>query len=107
MFTEYELKKLHQHFNHPLSSRLYRLLQGARPAKTTKDTLQILEKIAAACRTCTTLGARLLRFRVAIPLESITFSKEVALEVFLLDGRGAINVVETHNGYDNTAFLRG
>lgn len=46
LFSKAQLLKLHRHFFHPSSEKLYRLLRKASPEDTTPETRQSLEEIS-------------------------------------------------------------
>lgn len=80
------------------------MLQKARPSDTTDDKLRILEDISSSCKTCTIFGARRIRFRVALPPESITFNEEVDLDLFCLDGRSTLHAVDNQKRLEGPQF---
>lgn len=107
LYTRAELVKLHKHLFHPTTGKLYNLIERASPLDCTPSTRSLLEDISKCCNVCQTFGARPLSFQVSLPEEKITFNSELALDLFWLDGRATLHVVDLATGYSNSAFLIG
>ena len=52
LFTQQELRKVHNHFYHPEPDRLYSLFKRADPSSTSQQLLQDLDRINSTCDTC-------------------------------------------------------
>ena len=105
LFTKSELARLHLHFYHPTAQKLYNLLRRARPSDTPPETRRILEQISLDCKHCREHFPGPYRFRVALPLDEVTFNEEVALDVMYLDSQPVLHVVDLQVAYQNAEFL--
>lgn len=106
-FTLPEIRKLHYHFFHPSAKNLYNLVRRAQLHKLSPHTLSMLHDISRACATCTCFSSKHLCFKVAILEEKIVLNHEVALELFWLDGKPVLHVVDLGTGFSNALFLQG
>jgi hypothetical protein len=66
LFSKSELTKMHRGFYHPSSENLLNLLKRARPDDTNQETMQLLQQIASACKTCQKLGPKPIRFKASL-----------------------------------------
>ena len=79
-YTRAELRKIHKHFWHPSSEKLFNLLKRIDP-NTTADTLKVLKEIQTACSTCQKLSKAPYRFRVSIPKGDCIFNDQVTMDL--------------------------
>ena len=105
LFTASELKKLHGHFYHPSSSKLYALLRKTHPDETTGETLKTLQEIQKACRTCSIYSKGPHRFRVTMPNEMVIFNHELAMDLIWLKSKPVLHVVDTHTHFSAAMFI--
>jgi hypothetical protein len=106
LYTRNELKKLHLHFYHPSSDKLYQLLRQANPENTTTDLKALIEDINRACTTCERLTPNPHAFQVAVP-SGITFNEKVVLDIMYLEQSSALHVVDTQTHFNSAVFLGG
>ncbi|PXF39742.1 hypothetical protein BWQ96_04444 [Gracilariopsis chorda] len=106
LFTLPELRKLRYHFFHPTAQKLYNLIKQAHPEHLTPTTRKTLEDISCACATCTTFSSKPLRFRVSMPADNLVFNQELSLDLFWLDGKAVLHVVDRGTGFSNAVFLK-
>lgn len=107
LYTRSELERLHRHFYHPSSNKLYNLIKKATPNQADSNTLNILNQISESCTTCQTFSSKPYRFRVSIPPEKIIFNEEISLDLMWLGKRPVLHVVDTHTNFGSASFLRG
>lgn len=81
LFTRAELTILYRSFFHHSAQILYNLIRRLRPKHTSPATRALLEEISRQCTTCTTIGARPLRFRVAMLDEDLVFNEELSIDL--------------------------
>ncbi len=93
-YTATELRKLHVQFFHPSSEKLYNLLNHSDAESVNTETRETLEHIVRTCDVCQSLAPRPVRFRVSLPDESLTFNKELALDLLWLDGQPVLHIVD-------------
>lgn len=67
LYTFPELQRIHKHFFHASSERLYALMRRANIDDAVPLTLKQLQDVADACDVCQRLGKEPNRFRVALP----------------------------------------
>lgn len=107
LFTMPELRHLHYHFFHPTAKKLYNLIKRAHPEQLTPSTRKMLEDISRNCATCTTFSSKPLRFRVSMPADDLVFNQEISLDLFWLDGKAVLHIVDLGTGFSNAVFLNG
>ncbi len=71
MYTNFELVKLHKHFYHHSSGKLYEVIKRERPNEADESTRKLLEDITRSCETCQTLSIPPKRFCVSLPPSDI------------------------------------
>lgn len=107
LFTRTKLEKLHFHFQHPSTGKLYNLFTRHHPSNATKELRQTLEEIAKNCETCIEYHAISFRFRASMTSDEILFNHEIAIDLFWLDGEPVFHVVDTYTLFHNAEFLTG
>ena len=105
LFTETELMKMHRHFHHPDSERLYSFMKSSDPGKTSPQVLTDLKRISAACDLCQRLSHAPHRFRVALPDGEVVFNKTVCLDLMYLDNAAVLHVVDKDTKFSAATFL--
>lgn len=106
LFTRPELIKLHRHFKHPDSQKLWNLIQRAKPDQVDTGTRNLLEEITKACETCQVFSASPERFRVSLPPTEIAFNREVAIDLMWLEGKAILHVVDVETRFNSAMFLK-
>ena len=105
LFTETDLMKVHKHFHHPNSERLYAVMKKSDPEKTSPQVLRDLKRISAACDLCPRLSHAPHRFRVALPEGEVVFNKTVCLDLMYLDNAAVLHVVDEATKFSAASFL--
>lgn len=105
LFTRAELEKLHLHFHHPLTEKLFNLLHRYDPIKADASVKKVLSEISAASETSQEHATGPIRFRASFPPEHLVFNHEVAIDLLWFNKKAAVNVVDTHTNYQNAAFV--
>lgn len=106
-FTMSQLKKMHYHFMHPSSGKLFNLIKKGYPAKANQSVNNMLEKISRACEVCNEHSIPPFRFRASIPEGNITFNREIAIDIMWLSGKPALHIVDTETNFQNAVFISG
>lgn len=106
-YTEAELRKIHRHFYHPSSEKLYALLKKAGGDEVDSDVKRTLEKVQRTCDTCQRHGSKPHRFRVAIPDEYCIFNRVVGMDLMKIDNRTVLHIVDRDTKFAASTFLRG
>lgn len=106
-FTKGELKKLHLHFFHPSSRKLYNLLKRAEPEHCTAETLSLLGNISKSFESCPVYSPGPHRFRVSMPKNGVVFNQELALDLMFIDNRAILHVVVIQTGFGSAVILQG
>lgn len=83
-FTKPELDKLHLHFFHPSTGKLFNLLKRVNPKDTNDSVKQVLDDIAKACSTCSEYHSSPFHFRAAIPPDELIFHHALAIDLIWL-----------------------
>ena len=104
LYTRSELIRLHKHFFHPSSAKLFELIKRSSPAEADAETRKVLHEISERCKTCQHLNHKSHRFRVSMPKECI-FNEELALDLMFLEGKAILHVVDTRTHFSSAAFL--
>ena len=105
LFTKQELVKLHSHFRHPSSGKLFELIKRAKPDQADEGTRKMLDKISRACETCKTFSVPPMRFTVSLPPSEITFNREISLDLMWIDKKAALHVVDLEIHFSSAAFI--
>lgn len=106
-FTKYELQKLHTHFYHPYSNKLFNVIKRSRTYQADQTTISLLKDISKHCATCQTYASPPERFKVSLTLNEITFNKDVPLDLSWLGCKALLHVVHTETHFSGAQFLRG
>ena len=105
-FTKQDLMKLHKHFMHPSTGKLYNLLKRAFPTKVNDKIRQMLQDIAEKCDQCAEHAVPPFRFRASIPKDNIIFNRELSIDLMWLNGKPVLHVVDTETGFQNAIFIQ-
>ena len=102
-----ELGRVHRHFYHPNSERLYSLTKRGVPGKTSFKVLHDLEKIESTCDLCQRFSHAPHRFRVSLPDKDVVFNRTVCMDIMFLEGNPVLHIVEKDTKFSAAAFLKG
>lgn len=105
LYTKPELKRLHLHFYHPSTSKMFNLISRARPEEATPATRKLLQEVTEACRTCQRFTPKPQSFKVSAP-EGIVFNKEPALDLMFLETMPVLHIFGTQTHFSNAIFLQ-
>lgn len=105
LFTKHELERMHLHFFHPSTSKLYNLIRRASPEKADNNLRKMLEDIRNNCQTCQEFHSPPFRFRARIPESEIAFNQELAIDLLWLEGKPALHVIDTQTAFSNAKFI--
>ena len=106
-YTAKELKKIHRHFFHPDTGRLYAMLKRADAEETTPDVMGNLETITKECDICQRHMKEPRSFRVALPPEKVVFNKVVLMDRMTLSGKPVLHMVDRDTKFSVAEFLQG
>ena len=83
-----QLGRLHKHFLHPSTSKLYNLLRRAKIDFLSESTRDILDEISKSCDVCQKYSSKQISFRVD-DKGDIKFNHRILLDLIYLDvGKG-------------------
>ena len=112
-YTDAELRRLHQHLQHPSAGKLLSLLKRADPngINLPPETREQLQKIADACDPCQRVGRKPLSFKISFPPDA-EFNREVRVDLlYLKTGPGraepVLHVVDSGTRYNAAMFVSG
>ena len=105
-YSQAEIERLHRHFFHPSSKKLYDLLRRSELGQTTENLKGIIDSVSKACTKCQEFSARPFRFRASIPDDEIVYNHELALDLLWLDKKPVLHVVDTHTSFQNAVFIQ-
>lgn len=105
MFTKPELEKLHLHFFHPSTGKLYNLLKRVKSDETYEIVRRSLDEITKACTTRAEYHSSPFRFRAAMSQEQLMFNHALAVDLMWLEKTPVLHVIDTHTVYQNAEFI--
>lgn len=105
LYTTEELRKMHRHFFHPKSIRLYAVMKRADPDNCTPRDLHELEEISSRCDVCQRLSRAPNRFRVSLPHDDVVFNRIPFVDIMFLDGKAVLHCVDRETKLKAAAFL--
>lgn len=105
LYTVPELRKIHRHFYHPHSEKLYAMMRRADPKKVSPEVLADLERVSATCEVCQREADAPHRFRVSLPGSDCIFNRTVCMDLMSLDGNSVLHVVDKDTKFGAASFL--
>ncbi|CDF36767.1 unnamed protein product [Chondrus crispus] len=105
LFTESELMKVHRHFHHPDSERLYSVMSRAEPDKTSPEVLRTLKRISSTCDLFQRRSRAPHRFRASLPDADVVFNRTLCLDLMYLENTPVLHVVDKDTKFSAAAFL--
>ena len=105
LYTPTELTRIHRHFFHPHSERLFSLMKRAQDPDATPETHKQLEEITNSCDICQRLAKEPGRFRVALPSEDIVFNRTVYMDLTKIDSTQCLHIVDKDTLFNAAVFL--
>lgn len=81
LFTRAELERLHLHFHHPSTDKLFNLIRRVDPTKVDSSIKKVFDVIASACGACKQYSTGLLSFCASMPPDDLVFNHEVAVDL--------------------------
>ena len=106
LFAQSEPVRIHKHFYHPKSERLYSLMKRGVPERISPEVLRDFEKIENTCELCQRLSHAPHRFRVSLPEKDVVFNHTVCMDIMFLDGKSVLHVVDRDTKFSAAALLR-
>lgn len=101
-----DLLKLHRRFAHPSVDKLYNLLRRAKPEEVDQNTRKILNDITERCGPCQRLAPKPYVFQISMP-DLMQFNHEIIVDVFFIDGKPVLHVVDRGTHFSASEFLQG
>lgn len=105
-WTKCELEKLHLHFEHLSSGKLYNVQRRLKPRHKPSEVINNIKQIAEARSTCTRTARTPFRFRVSIMKDGLRFNTFVEMDLVWIDRRAILHVIDTYTIYQNSAFVK-
>ena len=106
LYTKSELKKLHYHFFHPTSQKLFDLISRAKLEHATPETRSLLQQISASCKTCQHFTPRPQTFKVSFP-KNVVFNSVLALDLMYIRQQPILHVVDLSTNFSAARILPG
>lgn len=106
LFTTKELSQIHSRSGHPHWRRMMDFLRRAQPDRCPENIRQQLQKIVDACKACAIYGASPRRVKVALPHEDGTFNEEIIVDVFSLNSRPVLSIIDRDTRFLSCVFLQ-
>lgn len=103
-YARQEFTKMHLHFMHPSSSKLFSLLHRAYLSKVEGDTLEILTDITKSCHICQSYSPGPLSFSVRFPNEAV-FNKRITMDLMHLGSDPVLHIVDTGTNFSAAKFI--
>lgn len=107
LYSEAELRKMHRHFYHPSTDKLYAVIKRAEPATTNTGMYDLLENVRDTCDKFQRNAAEPHRFRVSLPTEDCVFNRKFSMDIMFLDANALLNVVDRDTNFGAACFLSG
>ena len=106
LYSRKQLIKLHRHYRHPTADKLYAILKRVNPNKVNTETLQILKDIQMKCSPCAKFSRKPLSFQIGnIDTNEIVFNKEIAMDIFWIEGTPVLHVIDLGTRYSAAQLL--
>jgi len=105
LYTFSELQRIHKHFYHAKSERLYARMRLSKDAKATPGTLRQLEEVAEACVVCQCFAKEPSRFRVAMPKEDLCFNRRVMIDLITFQKTPVRHIIDRDTLFSAATFL--
>ena len=105
LYTKHELVKLHVHFCHLSTDKLYEVIKRARPSQVDESTRKLLEEITRSCEKCQTFSTLPQRFPVSLPPSNIVFNSNISMDLMWIDMKAALHVVDLETNFSSASFL--
>jgi hypothetical protein len=99
--THVELQRLYRHFGHPSVNKLHRVLERA-GHDVDKGIIEYLTKY---CEQCQKHGQSPSRFKFSLK-DDLDFNTSVIVDVFYLDGKPVLHIVDEGTSYQAGRFLQ-
>lgn len=104
--TRTELRRMHQHFNHPSTERLHAVIRRADPMGCLPRLLNDLEDTTLKCEVCQRAAGPPERFRSSLLKDDTVFNKKICLDLIKLGSRSALHEVDKAIKFAVARFLR-
>lgn len=105
LFTRKELSEIHARSGHPTWRRMHDFLHRVRPNRCPENVRQTLQSIVGNCKACAIYGAPPRRVRVAFRHEHGKFNEEVIVDVFSLNSRPVLSIIDRDTRFLSCVFL--
>lgn len=105
-YSRAEIERLHKHFFHPSSRKLYNLVKRSELGQATPNLRQLIDDVTDACTQCKEFLSKPFRFRASIPDDEVVYNHELAIDLVWLNGVSALHVVDTHTSFQNAVFIK-
>lgn len=105
-YTSEELLKVHNHFFHPESGRLYSMLKRADDGSTSSSDLTKLEKISSECDVCQRNRAAASRLWAVLPPDDVVFNRCLCMYIMFLEGKAVLHMVDKDTKFSAAVFLQ-
>lgn len=106
MYTETERRRIHGHFYHPSTDKVYVVIKGAEPRTTNSGMYDSLDNLRNNCNVSQRNSAEPNRFRVFLPADECVLNHTVSMEIMSLDSRSVLKIVDRDTKCGAACFLK-
>ena len=104
-YSQSEIERMHRHFFHPSSKKLYDLLKKSEIGQATENLKGLIDSVTTACQKCKEFSSKPFRFRASLPDNDVVYNHELAIDLLWLSGSPVLHVVDTHTSFQNAIFI--
>lgn len=93
-YTEEELCRIHRHFHHPATEKLFNLIRHGAPEYNNSEICKNLDHVRSKCDTCQRLAKVPCRFRVSLPSEDYVFNRTIGMDLMKINSETVLHVAD-------------
>jgi hypothetical protein len=102
-YTKGQIRKLHRHYLHPSTTKLYDLLRRADP-NLSSETKGLIQNITQACSTCAEYSTKPICFSVRTP-DDVVFNQKLLLDIMYINTRPILTIVDRGTRFLAARFI--
>lgn len=106
LYTEEELRTLHQIFGHPSVRALQMFSERAIGSKMERNTVKSLEKMKKNCTVCKKTSIAPRRFKLIVGTAGLKFNHRVQVDAMFIHGIPVIHILDEVKHFCVAFFLR-
>lgn len=105
-FTRAQLRRLNSQFFQPGATKLFKLIECARPEEATPETMKALQDICKRFDPCQRIQHTPIRFRVTIDAEHLRFYECILLYIMYINGDPVLHIVDEAKRFGAARLLQ-